>query len=157
MGLLVRAVVSGKLRGPGAMVGMAENALRSAVEQAAAAIQEKGRANITGAGNFGSRWTEGFEAKVSSSNGEVTLKVTEAVPYWTVFQFGKVIQGKPLLFFAPNKAPAGLAVGAALPKVISKHSVTIPKKFNLIEIAKEEAARVPLLFKASLGEANKKS
>lgn len=82
------------------------------------------------------------------------------VPYWTVFQFGKVIQGRPLLWiplsFATDaqgvmardypgplfrvdragKAPLLMTnVGKrAEAKYFGKESVRIPKKFHLIEI-----------------------
>lgn len=151
MGLLVKADVSGDVHAPN-LSGLVDRALHEAVEEAAASILEKGRADISAAGNFGARWTEGLKANVSGDGDGVNLTVTEDVPYWTVFQFGAVITGKPLLFFKPNQPPAGLPQGAPLPKVISKHSVTIPKKFHLIEIANAEAEKVPLLFQQKLAE-----
>jgi hypothetical protein len=66
-----------------------------------------------------------------------------------VFQYGATIVGRPLLYFVPTKAVGGLQ-GKALPEVISKHAVTIPKKFHLIEISQAEAAKVPLLFRANM-------
>jgi hypothetical protein len=133
---------------------MANEALLEAVENVATEIEAKGHGDITGAGNFGSRWTEAFKAKVSVGGDAVKLDVTMTVPYWTVFQFGKVIHGKPLLYFAPTKAVGGLLGMSTLPTVISKHSVTIPKKFHLIEIAEAEAKQVPLLFRRKLGAAH---
>jgi hypothetical protein len=133
---------------------LADEALLEAVENVATEIEAKGHADISQAGNFGGRWTDAFKATVSGDGGEVKLDVTMTVPYWTVFQFGKVIKGRPLLYFKPTKAVGGLkGMEGALPAVISKHEVTIPKKFHLIEIAQAEAARVPLLFKQKLGAA----
>lgn len=150
--LLVRAMASGDVKAPGEMRGQARATLRAAVEEAAQNILAKGRADIAGAGNFGGRWTAGLKAAVTDSESEVTLTVTHDVPYWTVFQNGKTILGKPLLFFAPTKPPAGLRPGAPLPPVIAKKSVTIPKKFHLVEIAKEEADKVPSIFKQMMAQ-----
>ena len=131
----------------------ANEALLEAVENVATEIEAKGHADITGAGNFGGRWTEAFNAKVTAGEGgAVHLDVTMTIPYWTVFQFGATIHGKPLLYFTPTKAVGGLkGMAGNLPAVISKHSVTIPKKFHLIEIATAEAEQVPLLFRRKLG------
>ena len=74
--------------------------------------------------------------------------------WWKTFQYGVTIIGKPLLFFKPTKAVGGLAGREGnMPLVISKHQVTIPKKFHLIEIAQAESERVPLLFRQKLGAA----
>jgi hypothetical protein len=150
----VRAYVSGEqvgktVRSVQSFSRMARDALREAVGEAAEEIESKGRADIGAAGNFGGRWTSGFNAKVSEGGGNVKLDVTEAVPYWTVFQYGATIIGKPLLYFKPTKAVGGLE-GKPLPEVISKHAVEIPKKFHLIEISQTEAARIPLLFRQKL-------
>jgi hypothetical protein len=150
----VRAYVSGEqvgktVRSVQSFSRMARDALREAAAEAADEIESKGRSDITAAGNFGGRWTSGFNAKVSEGGGNVKIDVTEAVPYWTVFQYGATIVGRPLLYFVPTKAVGGLE-GKALPAVISKHAVTIPKKFHLIEISQAEAAKVPLLFRANM-------
>lgn len=142
-------------------------ALRAAARDAAAEIQKRGRTDIAQAGNFGSRWTDGFNAEVTEGGGNIRISVTEDVPYWSVFQFGKVIHGKPLLFipFSFAKDAQGtnardygplfrvvrkkdslvmlLAPGKpAVPKYFGKESVTIPKKFHLIEIARDVAKRM---------------
>jgi hypothetical protein len=142
-------------------------AARGAAEDAAKLIEDEGRSDISSAGNFGSRWTDGFRATVTEGGGNVRISVTEDVPYWRVFQFGAVIRGRPLLWiplsfagdaqgvrardypgrlFRVNrvgKAPLLLTPGkSAQPKYFGKESVTIPKKFHLIEIARGAARRV---------------
>lgn len=128
----------------------AGRALTEAVEEVAIEIETKGRADISQAGNFGGSWTEGFKAVASGGAASATLDVTMDHQWWRTFQYGVTIQGRPLLYFTPTKAVGGLKGMATLPAVISKHSVTIPKKFHLIEIAQAEAERVPLLFRQKL-------
>jgi hypothetical protein len=150
----VRAYVAGGLvgktvRSVQSFSKLARDALREAVAEVAETIESKGRADIGAAGNFGGRWTSGFKASVSEGGGNVRLDVTEDVSYWTVFQFGATITGKPLLYFKPTQAVGGLQ-GKTLPSLISKHAVSIPKKFHLIEISQEEAAKIPLLFRQNI-------
>jgi hypothetical protein len=133
----------------------------------AAEIKTRGDADIKQAGNFGSRWTDGFHVNVTEGGGHIRIAATEDVPYWRVFQYGAVIHGKPLLWiplsFAADaqgiraseypgrlfrvdragKAPLLLAPGKpAQPKYFGKESVTIPKKFHLIEIGRDVSRRV---------------
>jgi hypothetical protein len=69
-------------------------ALRMAAKEAAQEIEERGRASIQEGGNFGSRWTEGFNATVSQGGGQIRIDVTEDVPYWRVFEYGATISAK---------------------------------------------------------------
>jgi hypothetical protein len=140
-------------------------ALRETARLTSESILSLGRANISAAGRFGRRWTAGFRARVTEGGGFIKITLTHAVPYWTVFQFGKVIHGRPLLWiplsFAsdaqgvlarnfpqplfrverPGRAPLLLASGGE-PKYFGKESVTIPKKFRLLEIAAEASRRM---------------
>lgn len=133
-------------------------ALRATAKSAAEEIEEKGRVNIASAGRFGRRWLFGLHARVSEGGGFIRIGISHEVPYWTVFQFGKVIHGKPLLWiplsFATDaqgvrardypgrlfrverqgKAPLLMAPGGQ-PKYFGKESVRIPKKFRVLEIA----------------------
>jgi hypothetical protein len=148
---------------------LVRKAMVSAAQDMAEEIEFEGQEDISDAGNFGSRWTEGLHADVSEETGAVRIDVTHDVPYWRVFQYGAVIQGKPLLWiplsFAEDaqglwaraypgalfrvdrigKAPLLLTPGKpaqpAQPKYFGKSSVTIPKKFHLIEIARGVAKR----------------
>lgn len=69
-------------------------AARLAAAQMSVEIEDQGRADIRSAGRFGSRWTEGFNAPVTEGGGNIAVNVTEAVPYWTVFEFGADIRAK---------------------------------------------------------------
>lgn len=145
---------------------------RDAAQDAADEILDKGRADIKQAGKFGSRWTDGLHSDVTEGGGNIRISTTHDVPYWTVFQFGKVINGKPLLWiplsFAKDaqgvrardygplfrvnrkggKAPLLLSPGKpAQPKYFGKASVTIPKKFHLIEIVRAAARHVKDFYK----------
>jgi hypothetical protein len=148
----------------------------SAVRQAAQAAQTelltKGRADIARAGRFGSRWTEGLTAPITEGGGRIVLNLSHSVPYFMVFQRGKVIRGKPLLWIplsfagiAPGlrardfpgglfrvnragKAPLLLAFSDKKPKYFGKASVTIPKKFHVLEIGREVARKFKDLYRA---------
>src|SRR5262245_29033546 len=72
--------------------------MSGAMQKAQKAILEQGRQDIQEAGNFGSRWTEGLTADIDEQDKSVTLTVRHSVPYWKVFQTGKTIRGKPLLW-----------------------------------------------------------
>lgn len=147
-------------------------AARAAARDAADAIETECRADIASAGNFGSRWTEGLQATVGEGGGHIRIRVTMAVPYWTVFQTGKVIFGKPLLwiplsFAADAKgvrarnypgqlfrvdrragAPLLMAPGSpAQAKYVGKESVTIPKKFHVLEIIRRVSKSIPQLYR----------
>jgi hypothetical protein len=102
---------------------------------------------------------------------EVTL------PYWTVFQFGKVIHGRPLLWiplrFAADakgvrardypgklfrvnrkggKAPLLLSAATKEPKYFAKPYVKIPKKFRVLEIARELSHKINDFYKRRMGK-----
>lgn len=157
-------------------VGMRRNrdatlaALRATANDAANEIEELGRQNMASAGRFGSRWMEAWQARVTEGGGFIRIGLTHAISYWTVFQFGKVIHGKPLLWiplsFASDaqgvmardypgplfrverfgKAPLLLTTGGE-PKYFGKESVTIPKKFRLLEIAAEVSRRMGDIYR----------
>jgi len=149
-------------------------AMRQTAQDAAVLIEELGRADISAAGKFGSRWTEGFKATVSEGGGFMRIGLTHAVPYWSVFQYGKVIHGKPLLWIPLSFADDAQGVrardfpgplfrvdrlsGAAPllisptggPKYFGKESVTIPKKFRLLEIAAEVSRTLRDIYRRNL-------
>ena len=147
-------------------------ALRAAAKEAAEEIEQTGRANIAAGGNFGSRWTEGFNATVTEGGGQIRIDATEDVPYWPVFEYGAEIQGKPLLWipfsdaddakgvwprdypgplFRVNRLSDGLPLLATWTpgvkdsaefKYFGKESVTIPQKWNLRQIIRDVAKRI---------------
>lgn len=129
------------------------NATRGAAQDAADEIEKEGREDIAGAGNFGSRWTEGFNATVTEGGGSIRIEVTEDVPYWSVFEFGAVIQGNPLLYFTPSPdyKPLWDANGKP-PLVISVKQVIEPQKFHLRDIIRKVVKRLPELFKERLSK-----
>lgn len=162
----VRFYFDGERTGPLFQRAMTRNAdkirtaVRKAAQDVADDIEDLGSTDIENAGNFGSRWTDGFHARVSEGGGHIRIAVTEDVPYWRVFQYGAVIRGKPLLWIPLSGAADAQGVRASeyggrlfrvdrksdgLPlllapgkpaqvKYFGKESVTIPKKFHLLEI-----------------------
>jgi hypothetical protein len=140
----------------------------AAAQKLADNILQKGRDDISGAGKFGARWTQGLTAEVSGEDNSRTITLSHAVSYWTVFQFGAVIHGKPLLwipfgdskgpfpgrlfFVQPKSGGAPLMISAddKQPKLHGHESVTIPKKFHLVEIAQAEAKTLGALFRVEM-------
>lgn len=139
--------------------------MAGAMQQAEKAILEQGRQDIQSAGNFGSRWTEGLTTDIEDESDSVTLTVKHEVPYWSIFQTGKLIQGRPLLwiplpgvdpsergdFFQTSKKGNLLLFkregNEITPLRVGKPSVNIPKKFHLVEICKDVAGTLGQLYK----------
>jgi hypothetical protein len=149
------------------------SAIRGAAKDAADEMKTRADQDIHSAGKFGSRWET--EAKVTEGGGNIRVELLEPVPYWHVFQFGAVIRGKPLLWiplsFAsdaqgirardfPGKlfrvdrkaggAPLLLSASDKQPKYSGHESVTIPKKFHLIEIGRDVAKKIRDFYNARL-------
>lgn len=173
----VRFYFDGERTGPLFQRAMSRNAdkiraaVRHAAQDVADDIEDLGTTDIENAGNFGSRWTEGFKATVTEGGGNIRIAVTEDVPYWRVFQYGAVIQGKPLLWipiaadaqgisardyggrlFRVNRKSDGLPLllmpgKPAQVKYFGKESVTIPKKFHLLEIVRSASRRFKEFYK----------
>jgi hypothetical protein len=147
-------------------------AAREAAREAQTTILAKGRADIRGAGNFGSRWTEGLTAPITEGGGRIVLNLRHSVPYFMVFQRGKVIRGKPLLWiplsFATDaqgvrardypgilfrvnrkggKSPLLMSARDKRPKYFGRTKVTIPKKFHVLEIARDVARDFKNLYR----------
>lgn len=152
-----------------------EKALAAAAEQLAENILQEGRSDISGAGNFGARWTEGLTAEVDGDGNIRTITLRQAVPYWRVFQYGAIIQGQPLLWIPFEKggprardypgrlfrvprdptlmrrkgggAPLLMSADDKQAKYHGHESVTIPKKFHLVEIARAQSKTMGALFR----------
>jgi hypothetical protein len=139
-------------------------ALQAAARRAAEQIEIEGRANIRAGGNFGSaRWQEGFHARLSfQSKTDMVIRVTHDVRYWVVFEEGRTIHGRPLLWIPlsfgqafhdnirardypkplfrvnrPGRAP--LLLDDQGPQYFGKESVRIPRKWHLRDIVKRIA------------------
>lgn len=153
-----------------------DKAITVALDKAAREIKTRGDANIRSAGNFGSRWTKGFKVRATSRGTrgrrrEATIEVRHDVPYFPVFQEGRVIRGKPLLWIPLSfsdavgtrardypgrlfrvdreggKAPLLLSADDKEPKYSGHKSVKIPKKFRILEIARDVASRIKSFIK----------
>lgn len=149
------------------------SAQRGAARDVVDYVETRGRANIAGAGRFGKRWTGGFIGRVvGRGRDDVDIVFTMKVPYWRVFQDGATISGRPLLWiplsFAKQaqgkrardypgklfrvdrksgKAPLLLGGTPPTPKYFGIASVRIPKKFRLVEIAREGAKKLGQFYK----------
>lgn len=158
-----------------AILGTLENyasniktATAAAAKETAEAIESKGRDDISSAGNFGPSWTFGFKSVASGS--QVITTMSGKRRGWRTFQEGKTISGRPILWLPltgtdakgipARKYPGGVVqinsqrTGMLLlvskrdhrPKYHGLTSVTIPKKFHLIEIATEEGNKLGQRF-----------
>jgi hypothetical protein len=153
--------------------------LMGAAQDYAQAFLKAGRANIRSAGNFKSpRWMEGLFALVSRGGGNIVVGIGHKVRYWIVFQEGRVIRGRPLLWipfdFAADakgirardypgrlfrvdrgagKAP--LLMSSSGPKYFGKPFVRIPKKFRVLEIARDLARNVNQFYKRRMARERK--
>lgn len=146
-------------------------ALGKTTRLAAGEIKTRGDADITRAGRFGSRWTNGFHSIPRLSGTTYSIDTFSDIFYFTVFEFGKVIHGKPLLWIPLSFAkdaigvmardfPGGLfrvdrkAGGAPLllsikdgqPKYFGKASVKIPQKFHIRQICRNVAKRIKTIY-----------
>jgi hypothetical protein len=154
--------------------------LMGAAADYAAAFLKAGRANIKGAGNFKSaRWIQGLFARISRGGGNIVVGIGHEVKYWIVFQEGRVIRGKPLLWipfdFATDaqgvrardypgklfrvnrgagKAPLLMTTGGE-PKYFGKPFVRIPKKFRVLEIARALARTMNDFYKRRMARERK--
>lgn len=152
-------------------------ALLNATKEARDVALRHARINIRQAGKFGTRWTEGLTGEIVLKKDAVTTEYRHAVPYFSVFQFGKIIHGKPLLWiplsFARDaqgirardfpgglfrvdrksgKAPLLFSRNSAEPKYFGIDKVRIPKKFRVLEIIREVSRNIKLLFVEQLGK-----
>lgn len=141
------------------------------MKEASQIILQRGRADIAAGIRASSRWTRGLHADVTTQPSQSTITISHDVPYWTIFQFGGTIKGKPLLWiplpFAGDAQgvmarnfPGGLFRvdrkngGSPLllsrvdgrPKYVGKEQVTIPKKFHILEIGREVARQLRAIY-----------
>lgn len=148
------------------------NAARAAAFDAGEEIRRRAAADMASAGNFGPRWQHGLNVEITEGGGNIRIAFSHNVPYFSVFQYGKVIKGKPLLWiplsfaadakgvYARNfpgglffvdrskkgKAPLLLSRQTREPKYFGKEQVTIPKKFHVIEIIRDVSKSVRSYF-----------
>lgn len=149
-------------------------ATEAAAQKLADNILTKGRADISGAGKFGTRWTQGLTVDVAGDDTSRTITLSHDISYWTTHQFGAVIQGKPLLWIPfsdsgltgisardfPGRlfrvdrkaggAPLLMSADDKRVKYTGHSQVRVPKRFHLIEIAQAEAKTLGALFKVEL-------
>jgi hypothetical protein len=148
-------------------------ALQSTGRKVQELIETEGRANIAEGGNFSSaRWQQGFRATLQFvARNDLVIKVTHAVSYWRVFEFGAKILGRPLLWIPlsfgnangrrardygkplfrvnrPGKAP--LLLDDNGPQYFGRESVTIPKKWDLRGTVRRIARTMNTIYKEEM-------
>lgn len=134
-------------------------AIREAMGEAAQDLADevifRGTEDIEDAGNFGEDWTDALEANITETQRTVRVDIGmnpkgPPVTFWKVFEYGATIfaHNSSGLLTWPNKT--GFEIDGEVPLFISKPQVTIPKKFHLHEIIKEEAGKVKANFEKLL-------
>jgi hypothetical protein len=147
----------------------------AALNEAAADAVQEGRQNIAGAGAFGPKWQQGLQYRTvdTEKGGEPSLQAKAIIFHRMgiagVFEHGATIEGKPLLWIptdpgAPPASRSGKRLVSATvrgrpmlfdagdrardrkPLYIGVPSVRIPKKWRIIEIVKEHAKQLGMLF-----------
>lgn len=146
-----------------------------ALREVATDAVEEGRDNIAGSGGFGPKWQQGLRRRIvdASDGGEPSLQAKAIIFHKSglagVFEHGATIEGHPLLWIpteqgAPRASRSGKKLVSATirgqpvlfdandpdrhrrPLYVGVKSVRIPKKWRIIEIVKENAARLGALF-----------
>lgn len=151
-------------------------AINAAAKRAAEEIEAEGRSNIKAGGNFGSaRWQSGFRAFVSrTSRLNIRIRVTHAVSYWRVFEYGARIFGNPLLwiplsfgdatgrardfpgrlFRVNRKGKAPLLMDENGPQYVGKTSVRIPRKWRLRDVVRRVQKKIGRYYKEAMRGSN---
>jgi hypothetical protein len=136
-------------------------------------IKNAGDADMLQAGRFGRRWTDAFDVVAVEDGLNSKVTVGMGIPYWRVFQFGATIKGNPMLwiplsgtdavglrardfasslgglFHVTRKSDGLELLGSIRTKQMmyfGKASVTIPKKFHLLEICATAASNISTYF-----------
>jgi hypothetical protein len=139
----------------------------TATRQTAKTIKQRGAADIAASGKFGVRWQDGLQVEAEPASGNFinnTITISHDQKGARNFEFGATIFGNPTLwiplsFADPNASaksfPGGLfqvtrkgglpplllSVKDRKPKFVGKHSVTIPRKWHLRDIAADAMAK----------------
>jgi hypothetical protein len=149
-------------------------AVAASTRQAAKMIEDQGRADISSAGGFGSKWTGGLHADVVPSSGALlngVITVRHDIPFFSVFETGASIRGNPFLWLplsfggAPKisdyggglfrvnrdgKAPLLLDIDTKEPKYVGLEAVNIPKKFHIGDIIKKVMSQMTEIVKQNM-------
>lgn len=140
-------------------------------------IRTKGRADIQAAGNFGARWSAGLDVSVdlpATKSFAAKIAVTHKIKYFSIFETGGPIVGKPLLwipfsytglkisaskyakafglFYVENKRglPMLFSMKDRKPKYFGVSAVTLAKRFHISEISEQTAAKAQSFYNARM-------
>lgn len=150
------------------------SATRGAAHDVADETVRAGRADIARApGRFGQRWQTGLNAPVTEGGGNIRVSVTHDISYFMVHQRGATIRAKnpsgylwiplgrfkrarevPGIFRVTSRKGNELLVikkGRGIqPLFVGRRSVTLRKRFHVLEIARQVARAMPTFYRRRL-------
>ena len=131
-------------------------AMKEAADEVADFILFRGAEDIEEAGRFGSQWTDALHADVTETQRTVRVEASmqpqgPPVTFWRVFEYGATISAKNPTGYMTFPIDTGEGGDNAF-RWVRVPEVTIPKKFHLEEIAKEEASHAGEVFERILDE-----
>lgn len=141
------------------LAGLADRlkrAIDASMNMAASMLLEAGRADISSAGKFGSRWTDGLKVVLEGASPNMKMYFTHELPFASIFETGGFVAGPvwiPLsgtdaagirasafgdgLFSAkyPRKSgkPLLFSMADKKPRYFMATDITIPRLFHLTE------------------------
>jgi hypothetical protein len=153
-----------------------EDALVDTVLYTERELLNRGRRDISMAGNFGSRWINGLKIDTFwSGSFNAVLQLYHEIDYAHIHEFGGTIHGQPLLWiplshtgilvrardYPGNLLRVDRAVGRPLlidtrdkePIYFGIEQVTLPPRFNLRSIAAEVVGELQDVFRRFMGAA----
>ena len=146
-----------------ATIEQVNTAITAAMNMCRSMIEDQGRAEISGGGNFGGRWTSGLHVALDN----MRISMSHDIPYADIFATGGTITGSPLLWLPIGGGPAEgeklvsakgaskplmLSITDKSPKLFGTASVTIPKKWDLSGVVQNVMQNFADYFSEAMGQ-----
>ncbi len=153
-----------------------QRAISASANMLASMLLDAYRTDISGAGNFGGRWTSGMMTLTTVGVNRATIRSVHDIPYANVFEEGAEIKGGLLWIgisgtdaegvpakeygglFSPRKQrengrPLLFSIADKQPKYFGIEAVTIPKKFHLADVQRSVLAGYRQMYEQAFKEA----
>jgi hypothetical protein len=144
-----------------ATVAQVNTAVTAAMNMCRGMIEEQARAQVSSAGKFGGRWTDGLHVTLDN----MRISMSHDIAYADIFETGGTISGSPLLWLPIGDGPADgeklvsakgaskplmLSISDKSPKLFGTASVTIPKKWDLNGVVQNVMSNFADYFSAAM-------